>query len=37
MFLHQSTGADGHADWVKTPPTVVPSGMTAKNRSGRPL
>src|SRR6266567_2991014 len=33
---HQSTGADGHFDRVKTPATVVPSSNNANSTSVRP-
>ena len=34
---HQSTGADGHLDFVKTPAASVPSSRTASITSRRPL
>ena len=33
---HQSTGADGHFDWVKTPATTVPGSSKASSTSVRP-
>ncbi len=33
---HQSTGADGHLDLVKTPATVVPASNSASITSVRP-
>src|SRR5262245_18175970 len=33
---HQSTGADGHLDCVKTPATVVPCSNSANSTSVRP-
>src|ERR1700745_4358633 len=33
---HQSTGADGHFDRVKTPATLVPCSNRANSTSGRP-
>src|SRR3984893_13128422 len=33
---HQSTGADGHFDRVKTPATLVPCSNRANNTSVRP-
>ena len=34
---HQSTGADGHFDFVKTPATVVPGWNSIRRTSVRPL
>ncbi len=34
---HQSTGADGQADRVRTPAMVLPFASSARKRSGRPL
>ena len=34
---HQSTGADGHFERVKTPATAVPSSSSASSTSVRPL
>ena len=37
LARHQSTGADGHFDWVKTPATDVPLSITDQQHVGAAL